>query len=335
MSSVEFKVGDVFINNKNKNRYEINRIQHKNGIKYTMLDYYTEKTFEISDKDLIEKYRKAKDDEKEIWGKEYTLPNGETIGYLQGGERKSNKKSKKTQKQRRNRKQMRGGDSIIELNNELKKELISNGITYETYNDNKAKARQIVNEFVSKNTKNTYIDTIQNLMDITTGVDLENNNMLHDDKILELLRSNNGGRKKSQKRKQTQKQRRNRNQMRGGKLNEDESNELIEIVDSLKEKIEDMKESVVELEKENVEDKEEDEEDEEDESVQEEEEEEEDEDKSKKELSKEKKLTENKENSKKKLIEQVVDSDQYGGKRKTKKRKNNKNRKSQKRKQRR
>jgi len=35
------------------------------------------------------------------------------------------------------------------------------------------------------------------------------------------------------------------------------------------------------------------------------------------------------------MIEQVVDSDQYGGKRKTKKRKNNKNRKSQKRKQRR
>ena len=321
MSSVEFKVGDVFINNKNKNRYEINRIQHKNGIKYTMLDYYTEKTFEISDKDLIEKYRKAKDDEKEIWGKEYTLPNGKTIGYLQGGKRKSNKKSKKTQKQRRNRKQMRGGDSIIELNNELKKELISNGITYETYNDNKAKARQIVNEFVSKNRKNTYIDIIQNLMDITTGVDLENNNMLHDDKILELLRSNNGGRKKSQKRKQTQKQRRNRKQMRGGKLNEDESNELIEIVDSLKEKIEEMKESVVEDEKKNVEDKEEEENEELTEDLTK--------DNSKKELTED--LTEDmtEDNSKKKKINEDDDSDQDGGKRKTNKRKNKNNRKSQ------
>jgi hypothetical protein len=80
-----------------------------------------------------------------------------------------------------------------------RKELIAADITSENYSDKKAEARKIVNEFVRNNTDN---DVIKELMDITTGMDSDSNNMLDDDKMLKLLTSNNGGRKKSQKRKQ-------------------------------------------------------------------------------------------------------------------------------------
>ena len=58
MSSVEFKIGDVFINSEH-NSYKLIRIIYKNNEKKNeMLDYSNNNTFEISDKDLNEKYRK-------------------------------------------------------------------------------------------------------------------------------------------------------------------------------------------------------------------------------------------------------------------------------------
>jgi hypothetical protein len=72
------------------------------------------------------------------------------------------------------------------LKSELKSKLNEAGITSETYNDKKAEARAIVNEFAQKN---KFSEIITKFIDYETGVDQDDNNMLCEDEMRKLLQS--------------------------------------------------------------------------------------------------------------------------------------------------